>query len=452
MGRWAGAPRGTPRKGVNGVTMAGEAALWRAWAGRAWGVGALRTTDGQPLQVVYTGRRRGAPGPDFAGALVVRGVAGRLEHGDVEVHLASSGWHAHGHAHNPAYAAVILHVVIIDDAVEPVRRPDGTPLPTLALGRYLEPALLAACSTEGAAQADLGPCRVAVDLTSAALLTLLEEQGRARLAGKAAALAGDIAALGDADQVLFRALMDAAGYSRNRRPCRAVADRLPLRTLQALCAGHPPAAATALCTAALLGMAGLLPPDDEAGRGLWEETRPLWPATPLGRGDWALAAVRPANRPEARLRGLAGLLARGAAAGLAATLLAPLAASLPAKQTAGALLAALRGPASGADDPSPGIGGVRAAEMLVNVVLPFALAWADLRRDPALAAAAHATLGALPGGGANETLTVMAGIIAPLGQPTRMTALQQQGLLRLHARHCALADCTACPLAGGLEE
>src|SRR5579859_8162936 len=100
----------------------GEAALWQAWARRLWGDVPLRTTDGQSVQVVYPGRRRGTPGPDFQGAIIVRGPAGRVEHGDVEVHLRSSGWQDHGHEGNQDYAGVILHVVLIDDGVEPPRR------------------------------------------------------------------------------------------------------------------------------------------------------------------------------------------------------------------------------------------------------------------------------------------------------------------------------------------
>jgi hypothetical protein len=437
----------------------GEAALWRAWTRRLWGDVPLRTTDGQSLQVVYPGHRRGGPGPDFQGAIIVRGPAGRVEHGDVEVHLRSSGWHTHGHDRNQDYAGVILHVVLIDDGGEgePPRRGDGAVLPTLALAPYLAPGLLEAdLSSVGEEEAPPGPCRVAPGLAGRRLLDLLEAAGRTRVLAKAAALEGDLVALSheQAGQVLFRGLLDAAGYSRNRVPCRVLAERIPIATLQALCVRRWPLDALALSQAVLLGMAGLLPAGDEHARRIWEESRPLWLGPPLRREDWHVAAVRPPNRPEARLRGIAAVVARSATVGLATTLLAPLRdATIPPHKAVAAMMSTLvvHGTAGGGTAQAS-LGTERAREMLANVVLPFALAWADAYDEAALGATALAALTALPGTGLNEPLSVMQEILAPAGSPPgirveRLSSLQQQGLLHLHARYCSLHDCPDCPLA-----
>src|SRR5215210_3308201 len=116
-----------------------ELALSRAWNAQWLRPGAaLRTTNGQPLTVVYRGRWTYNFGPDFQGALIAFGA--ELRQGDVELHLRASDWQAHGHHLNPAYNAVILHVVLEDDrraGPTVCRRQDGATVPTLVLGPLL---------------------------------------------------------------------------------------------------------------------------------------------------------------------------------------------------------------------------------------------------------------------------------------------------------------------------
>src|SRR5262245_31828166 len=57
---------------------------------------------GRQLHVVYPGRRWGGPGPDFQGA-VLSLADGSLLRGDVEIHLRSADWRAHGHHLDRAY-------------------------------------------------------------------------------------------------------------------------------------------------------------------------------------------------------------------------------------------------------------------------------------------------------------------------------------------------------------
>src|SRR5918912_2870388 len=87
-----------------------EAELALAWETRAYTPAELCDSSGRRLRVIFPGRRWGGPGPDFVGALLVS-AAGDLVRGDVEVHTRASDWRAHGHARDPNYAAVVLHVV-----------------------------------------------------------------------------------------------------------------------------------------------------------------------------------------------------------------------------------------------------------------------------------------------------------------------------------------------------
>ena len=70
----------------------------------------LRTIEGEPVQVESPGRWNLGPGPDFLDAAVRLGTEARRVEGDVEVHLRPSDWTAHGHARDPRYARVRLHV------------------------------------------------------------------------------------------------------------------------------------------------------------------------------------------------------------------------------------------------------------------------------------------------------------------------------------------------------
>ena len=70
----------------------------------------LLTADGRTVQVLHPGFWNKEAGPDFRGAVLQFGHD-PAQSGDVEIDLVPGNWHAHGHAQNPAYANVLLHVV-----------------------------------------------------------------------------------------------------------------------------------------------------------------------------------------------------------------------------------------------------------------------------------------------------------------------------------------------------
>ena len=94
-----------------------ESELSWIWGGQRYPVGALQMVDGRALRVVNPGRPGLGAGPDFLDAVVeIDGVTVR---GDVELHVRSSGFRAHGHDRDPAYDGVALHVVFrADDGAE----------------------------------------------------------------------------------------------------------------------------------------------------------------------------------------------------------------------------------------------------------------------------------------------------------------------------------------------
>jgi len=476
------------------LRVADEDDLCRLWATGDLPREALLTTAGEPLQVVYPGRRTGTGGPDFQGAMLVDG-AGRLHVGDVEVHLRARDWIAHGHRADPSYNGVVLHVVLEDDG-SPCLRSNGLPVPVLALAGWI--AVPLNIVADGADVAPVQPCRVAPHLSAERVRVIVREAGRERLHGKAAALEAQISVVGP-EQALFAAVLDAAGYSRNREPCALLAERVPVERLYDVLAGKSLAQARDIATAVLLGLAGLLAPGMPAPwHELWARYADLWPLPPLRSDGWVRGGVRPANRPEARLRGVAMLLTRHAREGLAAALLAPLrtgdadgllaALEVPAAEgepspptplpAAGegrsgqgpreegkgrsgqgpreegqeARTKATRADAAGQAEGIPLIGRTRAIEMAVNVAVPFALAVRrSVAHDPdgSLEAGAWRTVGLLPAGEDTDPARQMRTLLATSGHRLRAPgALELQGLLHLYRAHCSVHACWECPLAG----
>jgi Protein of unknown function (DUF2851) len=410
-----------------------EAELARQWA-EATGVEAV-DTDGQPFVVRFPGRRWGGPGPDFRGALLALGD-GTLVRGDVEVHRYASGWADHGHAADPAYRSVVLHVVGRDDA--PSHDGAGRRLRTLEL----------AAGPLGRAPADeraglLHPCL----RSPAAVLAVVEAAGRARLALKAERLARALRR-GQADQVLWRAVAEALGYTHNAAAFGRLAEAVPWARAARVAGERGESGVVAL----LLGSAGLLEAATLAEAHAWRalERSALGAGRPaLSAGEWRLAGVRAANQPARRIRGLAALAMRwqpAAAAGRG-----------PAASVLDAVDRAARQRGRGRPwlwelvAAPPWIGRGRAQVIVVNVLLPLALA--------AGVADAAALYARLPGEPPNRVTRYMAAQLAGMIQPadrgvgvgalaagdTRFRgACRQQGLLHLFETTCRARRCEAC--------
>ncbi len=235
---------------------------------RIWGLQLFRrenllTEDARRVVVEFPGVPAGAGGPDFKGARIVLG--GRRMAGDVELHMVPSGWLAHGHGRDGAYAGVILHVVLRRDRF---RRGPGA-VPVLVLEPYLRPAA--------------PPARLEADGD-------LDAAGEEWFAERRARMARALERSG-ADAVLYREIMVALGYSINKAAMAELARRCPL---------------------------GELPAGDAAAiEGRLREAASAVPAA-----MWRLRGVRPANHPWKRLAGMARFLAASRGEGLAAGLAA----------------------------------------------------------------------------------------------------------------------------------
>lgn len=390
-------------------------ALWQSGALRPR---ALTLPDGTPVEVLDAGRWNRSAGPDFRDALLAMG--GLLRHGDVELHVRPSDWDAHGHAGDPAYGALVLHVTWFDGPPAKTLPPG---VPTLALRRFAE--------REGAfdfSRLDLSgapypeaisprPCRLRLAKERNGVERLLAAAGHFRLLSKAKTFASALAS-GNAFQAFYVGLFAAMGYGRNVAPFRRLAEEVPFARIAPL-----PSLAR---FAALAGVAGLLREDC---RDLWD----LWWRSglqpPLEPYVWDFRAMRPANHPFRRLAGAVGVLHD-----IARLLDLPLTALPEALAKASCRLI---GPLGLSGAP---IGRNRANAVVANLFVPYRLALGSL--DPA-------RLGDLPGEDVSMPMRDAWHRLTGSLRGLPKDGLRQQGLLQVYADFCHNPNlvCSICPLA-----
>ena len=398
-----------------------ERALAQYWRDHGASLPPLECDDGSRLRVLYPGRASAAAGPDFRDAVLQR-EGGEVVRGDVELHLRRGGWEAHGHHTDGGYNGVVLHVVLHGGGA-PIVLASGRRVPTAALfprtlGRQLERPPRPEAPTPR-------PLPLAAMPTSAAKLArTLDREGDARFFEKVRAFAHAIAPPSDPSEALYRGLMGGLGYGGNSAPMTRLAEAVPLRALERETRGVERGARQAALAAALLRASGL------SGENSALEGQAALPA--LSREEWKLFRVRPANHPARRLEGMAALLDRAWDGGLAAW-----AASLVADGSVAALRAGLTVASEGGGAL---IGADRAADLAVNVVLPFARALGNRTRNAGLAAAALALYRAWPPLQENAVTTEAARLLAADDgdrRELRRTARRQQGLIRVYRRRLA---------------
>jgi hypothetical protein len=114
-----------------------EAFLHHLWKLKLFNYRPLTTAEGEQMEIVQTGQHNSDSGPDFFNAQIK--IEDTLWAGNVEIHLKSSDWNNHSHQLDKAYDNVILHVVYEND--QPVKRKDGSLIPTLELKEKFDPGL-----------------------------------------------------------------------------------------------------------------------------------------------------------------------------------------------------------------------------------------------------------------------------------------------------------------------
>jgi len=284
----------------------GEDLLQHIWEQGLYEAHALRTTDGDEVQVLRAGRIQRDSGPDVIDAQLR--IGGQLWAGTVELHLRSSEWKAHGHHLDAAYENVIMHVVYEHDAE--ARTLSGRVLPTLELYPRVSMERIGVYRSLMRAKGFV-PCaqQIAhVDRTRAS--AWLERVLVERLERKAVEAEKLFRELNnDPSELIHHLVARAFGLKVNAEPFGMLARVTPLRILNRY-------RDDALRIEALLfGQAGLLQVDfvDEHPRRLQEEHRVLagmHALEPMPVAAWKFGRMRPINLPTVRIAQLARLIAR----------------------------------------------------------------------------------------------------------------------------------------------
>jgi hypothetical protein len=419
----------------------------------AWHAGAvpvrLDTTDGVSLEIVHRGTWSHGLGPDFRDALIL--FEGReLRAGSVEIHLRTRGWGDHGHHLDPAYDAVILHLVGEHDGTE-TRRLDGAIVPVAVIGpidRFAVPEFADwDWQTVGGAT-----CASRLSATSpASAREILHQLGDVRLAARSARLEGRLSAE-PPGEILWQELLDGLGFAMNREPMREIARAVPLSSVEALLQAMPVGSREAVARGILLGVAGFLPlsPSEAHLGGLehrdvaeiesqWLEHGVPWREDTLSATEWNRARVRPVNHPVPRLLAAASLLtAASARGGTLATILGILLERTDAVESFRALTGR---------EGHQGIGSDRAIDILVSGIIPLALALAAHSGDLDLADAASTQWDRLPAPSPNAVTRRALRQVADRSPLGKIGARGAHGLIHLDTVLCQPRRSFECPIA-----
>ncbi len=366
-----------------------ESLLAKLWAERAARSVVFKSADGRRFRVIYPGRKGGGAGPDFRDAVLEEEGVGLIR-GDVELHVRQRDWNAHGHSGDPRYNGVALHAVATPEAdLEPhALLRSGHKAPSVSLEPLLAGEGKARDGKGIKAKGDLWPILRPHGYRRPSNLVqigrTLDRAGDARFLSKSLFFSA-LMESDSPDQVVYSALMEALGYSRNRHPFFELAYSLTYEDLLKAARTASASEKSKRLEEVLIREAGL----------------PGGPGADKGRRySWTLSGVRPSNHPAKRIAGFSLVLERLMSMedgrtgydgrSLTRTMLGLADSHDNADAAIRALEKALMGLSSDGDvvpegptTPVP-IGKGRARDMLVNAVLPFLFALASADVDDAL--------------------------------------------------------------------
>ena len=397
------------------------------------------TTDGVAVDVAQFGVWNREAGPDFSEAAVSIG-GGAPVRGCIELDPDARDWEHHGHATNPDYENVVLHIFAAQGGAQFFTRTRAhrlVPQVLLDLHALDEPPNPVPLAKPGLCCAPLR------DLPEEKVRGILRGAAQFRMRKKAARMAR-MAELHGGDEALFQSLATTLGYKSNKLPFTLIAQRAPIKLLLK---NRDDAGAI------LFGLSGFLDAGLEkfAGdargwlRELWDRwwrRRAEFERLAVARSEWRLGGQRPMNHPQRRVAALAQIVQHW-----------PKIRALAKVCDVSAIrdfCAELRDEfwdhhytltSARSEKPMALVGATRVTEMLANVFFPLAILsdparWADFEKLPAALGNRRVETAAL---------RLLAG--HPLRAALLKSAASQQGLLQIYEDFCMrdASDCAACP-------
>ncbi|WP_238991306.1 DUF2851 family protein [Rariglobus hedericola] len=216
-------------QGLYGTFSFPERLLQKIWQRGDFDLTATRLSDGRAIKILYAGKWNHLGGPDFSAARL--SIDGRELTGDVELHLHARDWVAHGHAGDPAYGNVVLHVVLFPCAELETNGVGGRKIPVLCLLPLLHHGLEEYAAEEAMEHLAGRPLHQAQEvlgaLSNEELNTLLSAHAKQRWTGKVHFAGERIKRLGW-EGACHHAALEVLGYRFNRAPMLSVATLYPL--------------------------------------------------------------------------------------------------------------------------------------------------------------------------------------------------------------------------------
>lgn len=354
----------------------------------------MRTSDGATIEVIDPGTWNLEHGPDFLGAtLQINGLRTR---GDVEIHLKPSDWSVHGHADDPAYAHVTVHVTWYEGNI-PTTLPRGCRsvalAPVLRTKPDFSPAAIDVTAYPFAKLPESArPCELRFRDDTDGALDLLLAAGRERIMQKSHRIAQALIRGRDRRQTFYEETMAAMGCKANAPQMREIAMRLRHESMS----DNPH-----IALLSLMSVAGLV--------------------------EWDRRGTRPANTPTRRLEAAAQLFAGRD----------------PLNEIDRCDLSTQGGIKQAMEILSaPTLGARRGAVIMANVVIPFAIAEKQIKEVPAK----------LPPEDISSPMRIAAFRLLGRDHNPGLYAnngVMLQGLIHIHRTFCLVAhpDCGRCPLA-----
>lgn len=281
-----------------------ESLLYYLWRFQKFTKVALQTTNYQLLEILFPGHPNQGGGPDFLQAKIY--LDQLYWCGAVEVHLKSSDWFRHQHQKNKTYDQVILHVVWEFDS--DICYPNGHPIPTLELKRYIPTAVLDQWFSYFKRSSKFIPCESYISkFTKAQWLAYQERLFVERMELRTQQLEDQLKFFKhDWEAVLFVMLSKGFGLNANRTAFKAMVTSIPFKRILQLRSDPLDLEALFMGQVGLIGAAT----KNNYGKVLYERysyIRTKFNLNPQNEQAPQFARLRPPNFPTIRLALLAQL-------------------------------------------------------------------------------------------------------------------------------------------------
>ena len=289
-----------------------EAFVQKLWNEQRFFDTNMEAIDRRAIRVLKPGIWNHNEGPDFMHAEIE--IDGKLQIGDVEIHVRSSEWYAHQHHLNSRYNRVILHAVFFNDDFNlRTRLQNGKRISTLELLKWIAVDTGDLYDDTEDTTTEEGICRVTgKQLNMEVLKGVFESLGRERFLEKAESMRLLRTRL-DFEQLLYEGIMEALGYARNNKAMRELAQHVPFADLDQK--------SELEIQAILFGVAGLLPSQREkplstevtndpsivALEALWSASEYAELPARMTEARWSFTS-RPLNHPTRRIAAMSRLI------------------------------------------------------------------------------------------------------------------------------------------------